>query len=295
MELGDFLDRAARVLARAEAWLPPVPEPVDWAATPAARWRPHPAGGGHLEAITRPDPVRLSDLRGVDDAVERLVRNTEQFLAGAPANNALLWGARGTGKSSLIKGLLTAYRDRGLRLVEVDKADLVHLPAIVEGLAEAPFRFLVFCDDLSFDADERGYKALKVALDGSLAAPPANVLIHATSNRRHLMPEDMAENRQARMVDGEIHPAEATDEKIALSERFGLWVPFHPFSQEEYLAAVDHWLLHHGLTPDEATHEEALRFALERGSRSGRVAAQFARDRAGRAALPREDGTGPRP
>ena len=285
MELDEFLDRAARVLERAEAWLPPVPEPVDWAATPAARWRPHPAGGGHLEAITRPDPVNLADLRGVDEAIARLTGNAEQFLAGAPANNALLWGARGTGKSSLIKGLLTAYRERGLRLVEVDKADLVHLPAIVEGLAAEPYRFIVFCDDLSFDADERGYKALKVALDGSLAAPPANVLIHATSNRRHLLPESMEENRQARMVDGEIHPAEATDEKIALSERFGLWVPFHPFSQEEYLTAVDHWLLHHGLEADADRHEEALRFALERGSRSGRVAAQFARDCAGRAAL----------
>jgi predicted AAA+ superfamily ATPase len=241
-----------------------------------------------LEPVRHVATIRLADLKEIDAQKERLARNTGQFVAGATANNVLLTGARGTGKSSLIKACLNEYAPRGLRLIEVDKADLVDLPDLVDLVAGRPERFIVFCDDLSFEEGEPGYKALKSILDGSVAQASDNLLIYATSNRRHLLPEYMKENLSYQHTeDGEVHPGEVVEEKISLSERFGLWVSFYPFTQGEYLAIVAQWLRHHGLTDAEidAARPEALVFALERGSRSGRVAHQFARDLAGRMSL----------
>ncbi|GBE10773.1 hypothetical protein BMS3Bbin12_01307 [bacterium BMS3Bbin12] len=281
----ELLERADRILARVEALLPPAPTEPDWRA-PAFRWY-RPGARGSLKAVPHPHRLRLSDLRGIDEQKAELVRNTRQFLAGLPANNVLLWGARGTGKSSLIKALLERFRGDGLRLVQVDKAQLLDLPEILPLLEARPERFVVFTDDLSFDAGEAGYRALKAVLEGALTALPDNVLLHATSNRRHLLPETQRENRETRVIDEEIHPGEAIEEKISLSERFGLWLAFHPFSQERYLEIVQHWLkrLHAPAVEREQTRREALRWALLRGSRSGRVAWQFARDWAGRHAL----------
>ena len=285
--LAALLQRAERLLARLEAVLPhPLAEP-DWSASTAFRYRKR-QGGGSLEPVRQVARIRLSDLKEVDAQKERLLRNTEQFVAGTTANNVLLTGARGTGKSSLIKACLNEFADRGLRLIEVDKADLVDLPDLVDRVAGRPERFIVFCDDLSFEDGEPGYKALKSMLDGSVSAAGDNVLIYATSNRRHLLPEYMKENLSYQHTeDGEVHPGEVVEEKISLSERFGLWVSFYPFSQAEYLAIVAQWLTHFGLGQSaiEAARPEALVFALERGSRSGRVAYQFARDLAGRKAL----------
>ena len=230
-------------------------------------------------------PIRLADLVEVDAQKERLLRNTEQFVAGRPANNVLLTGARGTGKSSLIKACLNEFADQGLRLIEVDKADLVDLSDLVDLVAERPERFVVFCDDLSFDEGEPGYKALKSVLDGSVSQSTDNVLIYATSNRRHLLPEYMAENlTYQHKEDGEVHPGEVVEEKISLSERFGLWVSFYPFTQDEYLAIVAQWLTGFGFgeAAIAAARQESLVWALERGSRSGRVAFQFAKDYSGR-------------
>jgi predicted AAA+ superfamily ATPase len=240
---------------------------------------------GALEPVRHVAPIALDDLKEVDAQKERLRANTAQFVAGRPANNVLLTGARGTGKSSLIKACLHAFAPAGLRLIEVDKADLVDLPDIVERVAPRPERFVVYCDDLSFDEGEPGYKALKSILDGSVSAASENVLVYATSNRRHLLPETMKENLAATYdEDGELHPGEAVEEKISLSERFGLWISFYPFSQPEYLAICGQWLRHFGLGDEAiaALRGDALVWALERGSRSGRVAWQFARDRAGR-------------
>ncbi|MBL8438669.1 MAG: ATP-binding protein [Zoogloeaceae bacterium] len=278
-----FLSRAEALLDRVERLLPQRPEP-DWNAQ-AFRWRTL-QGQGFLHGIANTHAIRLEDLQDIDDQKARLDQNTRQFLAGRSANNVLLTGARGTGKSSLVKALLNAYARDGLRLIEVDKADLVDLPDIVDLLRDRPERFILFCDDLSFEEGEAAYKALKSVLDGSLAAVPDNVLIYATSNRRHLMPEFHDENRQTRHVDGEIHPAEAVEEKISLSERFGLWLSFYPFSQNEYLAVVHHWLRTFGVDESriEAARQDALQWALLRGSRSGRVAWQFAKDFAGRLA-----------
>ncbi len=223
----------------------------------------------------------------MDEQKQTLERNTRQFVAGLPCNNALLWGARGTGKSSLIKALLQEYQQQGLRLIEVEPTDLVDLPDVVEPLAGRRERFIVFADDLAFGADDPGYRALKAVLEGSVAVAPDNVVIYATSNRRHLMPEFMAENREAQAVDGEIHPGESVEEKVSLSERFGLWLSFHPFPQDDYLTIVESWLarLDSGLAFDEEARQAALQWALARGSRSGRVARQFALDWAGRARL----------
>jgi predicted AAA+ superfamily ATPase len=228
-------------------------------------------------------------LRGIDGQKKIVEQNTRQFVEGHPANNVLLTGARGTGKSSLIKALLNKYAARGLRVIEVEKQDLVDLPDIVELIAERPERFILYCDDLSFDADEPGYKALKVVLDGSVAAASENCLIYATSNRRHLMPEFMSENLEAKRVDDEIHPGETVEEKISLSERFGVWVSFYPFDQDEYLEIVAQWLAHFKVAGagSDAVRHAALQWALQRGSRSGRVAWQFARDWAGRARIAR--------
>jgi predicted AAA+ superfamily ATPase len=242
-------------------------------------------GRGLLQAVRHPHRIALADLQGIDEQKAAIERNTRQFVAGRPANNVLLTGARGTGKSSLVKGVLAKFARKGLRIIEVDRNDLVGLPEIIELVAGRPERFIVFCDDLSFEASEPGYKALKSALDGSIAGTPENLLIYATSNRRHLMPERMAENREVvRGDDGEIHPGETTEEKISLSERFGLWLSFYPFDQDHYLDICRHWLMHLGLDEKSAlaARQEALQWALQRGSRSGRVAWQFARDYAGR-------------
>jgi predicted AAA+ superfamily ATPase len=282
-----LLAKADRLLTRLDAVLPHPPTAPDWSASVAFRYRRR-AGSGVLEPVRHVATIRLSDLKEIDGQKERLARNTEQFVAGASANNVLLTGARGTGKSSLIKACLNEYASRGLRLIEVDKAVLVDLPDLIDLVASRPERFIVFCDDLSFEEGEPGYKALKSILDGSVAQASDNLLIYATSNRRHLLPEYMKENLSYQHTeDGEVHPGEVVEEKISLSERFGLWISFYPFSQAEYLAIVAQWLRHHRLTDAqiEAARPEALVFALERGSRSGRVAHQFARDLAGRLAL----------
>jgi len=282
-QLERLLARAEAVLGQFEASLPPAPPPPDWQAAIAFRWRTR-NGRGWLQAVRHPHPIRLADLENIDDQKARIVANTRQFVADQPANNVLLTGSRGSGKSSLVKAVLNEYARKGLRLIEVDKDDLVHLQDIVDLLEGRPERFIIFCDDLSFEAGETAYKALKSVLDGSVAAPPDNVLIYATSNRRHLMPEYFAENLETKRVDDEIHPGETTEEKISLSERFGLWISFYPFSQDDYLSIVNHWLRHFGVSEAQiATCErDALNWALGRGSRSGRVAWQFARDLAGR-------------
>ncbi len=283
--LTPLLERLTAVLERVEQRLPPPPPLPDWERVTAWRWRTR-DGRGWLQPVPRPHPIQFSDLRGIEHQCQTLDTNTRQFVRGLPANNALLWGSRGTGKSSLVKALLQRYADQGLRLIEVDKQQLTDLPDIVEQIDGRPERFMLFCDDLSFEANESGYKALKAVLDGSIAAPPDNVMIIATSNRRHLLPEFLSENLEARNVDGEIHHGEAVEEKISLSERFGLWLSFHPFSQEAYLDIVHHWLGRLGAEFDPArVRPEALRWALAHGSRSGRSASQFARDWVGRAGL----------
>jgi len=282
-DLARLITRAEHLLERLEAVLPaPVPAP-DWGAL-AFRWRRR-NGRGHLEAVHHPHRIGLTDLVGIDEQKQRLVQNTRQFVAGKSANNVLLTGARGTGKSSLVKGLLTEFAAAGLRLIEVDRNDLTDLPEIVELIAARPERFVVFCDDLSFEAAEPGYKALKSALDGSIAGTPDNLLIYATSNRRHLMPEFMGENLEVqRGNEGEIHPGETTEEKVSLSDRFGLWLSFYPIDQDHYLAICRHWLhqLGSGAKLTAAARREALQWALMRGARSGRIAWHFARDYAGR-------------
>lgn len=283
-QLEQFLTRAEALLGRLEAILPPPPAAVDWAAAFAFRWRKR-QGRGYLQPVAARSTISLDDLRNIDRQKALIEQNTRQFVNGKPANNVLLTGARGTGKSSLIKACLNAYAADGLRLIEVDKDDLHDLGDIVELISARPERFIVFCDDLSFEEGESGYKALKVALDGSVAAQSDNVLIYATSNRRHLLPEYMSDNETYKhLPDGEIHPGEVVEEKISLSERFGLWVSFYPFKQDDYLTIVGHWLRHFGwdAAEVEAARGDALVWALERGSRSGRVAWQFARDRAGR-------------
>jgi len=279
-----LLLRAESLLARLEAVLPHAATAPDWNASVALRYRRR-GNAGVLEPVRHVSTIRLADLKEIEPQKERLVRNTEQFVAGHGANNVLLTGARGTGKSSLIKACLNEFAPRGLRLIEVDKSDLVDLPDLVDLVAERPERFIVFCDDLSFDEGEPGYKALKSVLDGSVAQASDNVLIYATSNRRHLLPEYMKENLSYQHTeDGEVHPGEVVEEKISLSERFGLWISFYPFTQAEYLAIVAQWLRFFGA--DEAAiaaaGQDSLVWALERGSRSGRVAQQFARDYAGR-------------
>ena len=283
-DLESVLARAERLLARLEAVLPHALSAPDWSASIAFRYRKR-GGSGLLEPVRHVATIRLDALVEVEPQKERLLRNTRQFVDGLAANNVLLTGARGTGKSSLIKACLNEFAEQGLRLIEVDKADLVDLPDLVECVGGRPERFIVFCDDLSFDEGEPGYKALKSILDGSVAQASDNVLIYATSNRRHLLPEYMKENLTYQHTeDGEVHPGEVVEEKISLSERFGLWISFYPFSQDEYLAVVAQWLRGYGV-PEEAiaaARQESLVWALERGSRSGRVAFQFAKDYAGR-------------
>jgi uncharacterized protein len=280
-----LIERADRLISRIESLLPQPLSAPDWTASPAWRYRKRSSGHGVLEPVRHVAAIALRDLKEIDPQKEKIQRNTLQFVHGQPANNVLLTGARGTGKSSLIKACLNEYAPQGLRLIEVDKADMVDLPDIIDVVAERPEKFIVYCDDLSFDEGEPGYKALKSILDGSVAAATPNVLIYATSNRRHLLPEYMKENLSYQHTeDGEVHPGEVIEEKISLSERFGLWVSFYPFSQDEYLAIAAQWLSSFGVSRAEieAARPEALVWALERGSRSGRVAYQFARDFAGR-------------
>ena len=280
-----LIARAEQLISRIEAVLPQPLSAPDWAASIAWRYRKRSGGHGVLEPVRHVAAMQLSDLKEIDAQKEKIQRNTQQFVEGKPANNVLLTGARGTGKSSLIKACLNSYAPQGLRLIEVDKADLTDLPDIVDVVSGRPEKFIVYCDDLSFEDGEAGYKALKSILDGSVAAATPNVLVYATSNRRHLLPEYMKENLgYTNTDDGEVHPGEAVEEKISLSERFGLWVSFYPFSQDEYLAIVAQWLAALGVPAQaiEAARPQALVWALERGSRSGRVAYQFARDFAGR-------------
>jgi hypothetical protein len=287
--LAEVLERLGRLAAAVERLVPPEAsvQPLDWDGHVAFRWqrgRPR----GRLLPVAEPHRIRLEDLRGVDRQKAELERNTRQFLAGRPANNVLLWGSRGTGKSSLVKALLETYAGAGLRLVEVEREDLADLAEITGLLGGRPERFVLFCDDLSFEPGDASFKALKAVLDGSLAAVPANVLVYATSNRRHLMPEYLRENLEARLVEGEIHPGETTEEKVSLSERFGLWLSFYPFDQDRYLEIALGWVERlGGAIPDpDGLREEALRWALARGSRSGRAAYQFARDWVGRQGTP---------
>lgn len=288
-DLSPLIDRAARLIDRIEALLPPAADAADWSAE-AFRWRKR-GQRGRLEPVHHPHRIGLEALCCIEHQREEIERNTRQFLAGGFANNVLLWGSRGTGKSSLIKAVFTAYRDQGLRLIEVDKDDLIDLPDILDLIRDRPERFIVYCDDMSFEATESGYKALKAVLDGSVSATPDNLLIYATSNRRHLLPEFQSENRQAQIVDGEIHHGEGVEEKISLSDRFGIWLSFYPFSQAQYLSVVHHWLARLGAnaldTSDAASVEQAaLQWALRRGSRSGRTAWQFAKDWVGRTGTP---------
>jgi uncharacterized protein len=280
-----LLQRAEQLISRIESILPQPLTAPDWSSSNAYRYRKRSTGHGTLEPVRHIGAMRLDDLKEISPQKEKIQRNTLQFVEGKPANNVLLTGARGTGKSSLIKACLNEYAPRGLRLIEVDKADLVDLPDIVDVVSSRPEKFIVFCDDLSFEEGEPGYKALKSILDGSVAATSSNVLIYATSNRRHLLPEYMKENLSyTHTEDGEVHPGEVIEEKISLSERFGLWVSFYPFTQDEYLVIVAQWLSSFGVDAKAiaAARPEALVWALERASRSGRVAWQFARDYAGR-------------
>ena len=288
MKLAQFLHQAASVLRRLDAWLPPEAIAPDWQHSIAYRWTKA-GNAGVLQGLPRPHTFPLARLAAVNSQMARLVRNTEQFLAGRPANNVLLTGARGTGKSSLVKALLHEYAERGLRLIEVDKTDLATLPALLVLLETRPEKFIVFCDDLSFEEGEDSYKALKTALDGSLSRRADNVLVYATSNRRHLMPEYMDDNANTHTGrGGEIHAKEAVEEKVSLSDRFGLWLSFYPFDQNEYLAAVENWLADFRLPLDETARHAALNWAQMRGSRSGRTAYQFACDWAGRLAEERK-------
>jgi predicted AAA+ superfamily ATPase len=277
-----------RLLRRLDELLPP-PVPVDWNAR-AFRWRRRVLAGaqvGWLEAVHELAVIEPGDLLGIDAQKEKLLRNTAQFVRDLPANNVLLTGARGTGKSSLVRACLVRYAAEGLRLIEVDREGLADLPRIADEVRGRPERFIVYCDDLSFEPGDASYKGLKAALDGSISGGGARLLIYATSNRRHLMPEFQRENLEARVdSEGELHPGESSEEKVSLSERFGLWVSFHPFRQDEYLHIVEHWLARLGVDGSgrEAARAPALQFALQRGSRSGRVAHQFARDWAGRLA-----------
>ncbi len=280
-KINKLCNRADKLLARLEKLLPAEQSDTDWRTAIAFRWRKQ-GNSGCLQPITHPHNITLDALRGIDEQKERIDQNTQQFVLGYSANNVLLTGARGTGKSSLVKALLNKYTSDGLRLIEVEKHHLVDLHDIVEKIYQRPERFILYCDDLTFETNEPGYKALKVVLDGSVATVSDNVLIYATSNRRHMMPEFMQNNLDTRHIDGEIHPSEAIEEKISLSERFGLWLSFYPFDQDQYLEIVRVWLTHFGINKMTAsTRASALQWALTRGSRSGRVAWQFVRDFSG--------------
>lgn len=285
-ESDKFFNQANSLLDRLESLLPERRPTPEINACSALRWR-HRDAHAWLEPIVHTSAIALDDLQCIDRQKAAIVQNTRQFVNQVPANNALLWGPRGTGKSSLIKAVLNRFKNEGLRIIEVQRQHLVDLLDICDSISNAQGRFIIFCDDLSFEADDPSYKALKAAVDGSIGTTPENVIIYATSNRRHLVPEYMSENRQARIIEGELHLSESTEEKISLSERFGLWLAFHPFNQDQYLTIIDHWIDKMGapLKDRHKMHESALRWALEHGSRSGRTAWQFARDWTGRTLL----------
>ena len=288
IDVPQLLSRLDGVIDRLEAIFGPQPSVAIESDVLAYRWRAG-SGRGQLEPISSIHQIQLQDLSGIDRQIAVIDANTRQFVAGLPRNNVLMWGARGTGKSSLVKAMLNRYAQQHLRLIEIDAHDLIDLPEVVKPLTGRPERFILYVDDLSFDADDSSYRTLKAALDGSVAVAPENVVIYATSNRRHLLPEQMVDNEHARLVNGEIHHGEAVEEKISLSERFGVWLSFHPFSQDQYLVAVTHWLKTLGISQVSADcRAQALRWALLRGNRSGRIAAQFAQDYAGRQALERQ-------
>jgi predicted AAA+ superfamily ATPase len=290
VELKAFLQRAEGLLARIEPLLPEQPPVIDWGRALAARWQ-RDARSGYLAPLEVSLDLSLDDLIGVDRQRDLLAANTRQFVDGLPANHTLLWGARGTGKSSLIRALLAEYAPSGLRLIEIERDHLADLPRVVDALIGLPQRFVLFCDDLSFEAGEGDYRVLKSVLDGSLERAPENVLLYATSNRRHLVPERQSDNENWQMVDGELLPNEAVEDKIALSDRFGLWLSFYPFSQQHYLSVVRHWIaslarragLEWGW--DEELEKDAIRWATGRGNRNGRCAYQYARQWVGRRLL----------
>lgn len=292
--LNTFLQGAEQLMLRLEPWLPVQRSAIDWQQSLAARWQRE-GRGGYLQPLAVSLDLRLSDLIGVDRQCEQLARNTRQFIRGLPANHALLWGARGTGKSSLVRALLAEQAAAGLRLIEIERDHLADLPRVVEQLAGLPQRFVLFCDDLSFEAGEGDYRMLKTVLDGSLERAPDNVLLYATSNRRHLLPEKGSDNENWQRVDGELHPNEAVEDKIALSDRFGLWLSFYPFTQDHFLAVVRHWVEVHAVQAglrwewSEALEKAAIRWALGRGNRNGRCAYQFARDWVGLQLLSQDD------
>ena len=256
--------------------------PIDWSVSSAGLWeknRWHSGCVPHLEETN----IELDDLKNIDEQKNALLLNTKQFVSGLPANNALLWGARGTGKSSLINAILNRFSKQGLRVLQIAKHDLMDLPKITDQLSGLPFKFILLCDDLSFEVSDASYKAVKSALDGSVVKSADNVLIYATSNRRHLLPEEMADNLNATMVDGQLHQGDAVEEKISLSDRFGLWLSFYPFKQDDYLEIVHHWIIKLAkkhdldLRLDEELDKSAIRWALARGVRSGRTAHHFAK------------------
>lgn len=269
-----LIKRIHQLLDRVEILLPVQTQDPDWDAYQAFRWDPTHG----LVGIARPHRIALDDLLCIDRQKSEVVRNTGRFVEGHAANNILLWGARGTGKSSLIKAVFDHFRDQGLRLIEVDKEDLLQLRELVNLIVDRPERFILYCDDLSFEADDPSYKALKAGLEGTISAPAENLLIYATSNRRHLLPEYRADNQDVEYRDGELHPGEAIEEKISLSDRFGIWLSFYPLKQDEYLAIVEHWVRWFGGEPDAECHTAAIRWATQRGARSGRAARQFAID-----------------
>jgi predicted AAA+ superfamily ATPase len=286
----ELTERLKRVLAAVEPLLPRPVQKIDWATCHAANWR-RSTFAGTLEPVPSVEAIHLDDLLGIEPQKRVVEENTRQFLAGLPANNALLWGVRGTGKSSLVRALLHAYAGRGLRIVQVDKDDLVSLPAIVDELKAQPYRFLLFADDLSFESGDASYKVLKSALDGSVYGVPDNILIYVTSNRRHLVPEYESDNRGAMLVEGEVHHGEAVEEKISLSGRFGLWVGFHPFSQDLYVDVVRRWVeklsqqLGRRVEWTKEGEAAAILWSQKKGDRSGRIAYQFACDFVGRTLL----------
>ena len=285
-DIDKFFKRADALMAKLEGYFQDGSKSVKLNNATANRWRRH-NNRVYLQEVRNLSKIRLHDLQCLERQKEIISRNTRQFIKGLPANNVLLWGPRGTGKSSLVKATLNEFSDAGLRLIEVERQHLCDLPDIAELLYQENDRFIIYCDDLSFESNDASYKALKVVLDGSVNDTPDNVLIYATSNRRHLMPEYMSDNQQSKMIEGELHLSEAIEEKISLSERFGLWLSFHPFNQDQYLSIVDHWIARHKIAVEnkEHLHKAALKWALEHGSRSGRVAWQFAQDWAGQKQL----------
>lgn len=280
-QLDQFLSRLEQLVDRVERMLPMTAPATDWSAS-AFRWRMMQDGRGYLHAVKNPHKIHLNSLKNVETQKEAIVRNTGQFLAGRSANNVLLTGARGTGKSTLVKACWNEFAEQGLRIIEVDKTELIQLADIVDLISDRPEKFIIFCDDMSFEDGELGYKALKSALDGSIAAPSANILFYATSNRRHLLPEKMRENLDVSYEEGEVRPSDTTEEKISLSERFGLWLSFYSFSQEEYLSTARYWVEYLGGSWGETSEFDALLWHRSRGARSGRIAWQFAKDYVGR-------------